>query len=638
MMRAGIHSTRLNMFHRHIFSKVCKASTLIATGIILSACQLNPQQSQVAEVEIFEQADIELAQQQAEEIFQQFYQYQLDNSPVLRSTLAMPGQFEWDDISLEAEQQYNEKLQEFRLRLIAIKQPALSAKNQLSYELLLQDIEQSLLFTPFQHHGYALSQMGGWHTRVPNILINYQEIDNIQGAHDYIQRIKDVRPLFNDLISQLETAEEAGIIAPKFVYPSIISAAENVIKGAPFTKQGDSPIWSDFNKKIAALGLYESSNKVLIKKANRAMKRSLLPAYRDLIKFLKQQQLRAPEFQVASDLPQGTEYYQLLLQSYTTTELTADQIHNIGLAEVSRIQQKIRKLIKSLGYPKAQGKNFDKDSVELKPFFSWMEDNAERFEQDAQGQADFIAYQRDKVAAMSMRLHTSFETLPTTPIVVRPVAKYRQQSAPIAFYEQPPLDGSRPGFYYVNPARQHDLPKYRLAALAYHEALPGHHMQIALARENTELPSFRRLLGFTAYSEGWALYAEKLADEMGGYTSDEERYGQLILELWRAVRLVIDTGLHAKGWSQQQALDYRLANTPFSEQDSIKAIQRYLVMPGQATSYKIGALEIERLRKKAKKALGRDFSLAKFHEVILGQGALPLDILEQQVDLWIKAT
>ncbi|MBL4800052.1 MAG: DUF885 domain-containing protein [Oleispira sp.] len=626
------------MFHRHIFSKVCKASTLIATGIILSACQLNPQQSQVAEVEIFEQADIELAQQQAEEIFQQFYQYQLDNSPVLRSTLAMPGQFEWDDISLEAEQQYNEKLQEFRLRLIAIKQPALSAKNQLSYELLLQDIEQSLLFTPFQHHGYALSQMGGWHTRVPNILINYQEIDNIQGAHDYIQRIKDVRPLFNDLISQLETAEEAGIIAPKFVYPSIISAAENVIKGAPFTKQGDSPIWSDFNKKIAALGLYESSNKVLIKKANRAMKRSLLPAYRDLIKFLKQQQLRAPEFQVASDLPQGTEYYQLLLQSYTTTELTADQIHNIGLAEVSRIQQKIRKLIKSLGYPKAQGKNFDKDSVELKPFFSWMEDNAERFEQDAQGQADFIAYQRDKVAAMSMRLHTSFETLPTTPIVVRPVAKYRQQSAPIAFYEQPPLDGSRPGFYYVNPARQHDLPKYRLAALAYHEALPGHHMQIALARENTELPSFRRLLGFTAYSEGWALYAEKLADEMGGYTSDEERYGQLILELWRAVRLVIDTGLHAKGWSQQQALDYRLANTPFSEQDSIKAIQRYLVMPGQATSYKIGALEIERLRKKAKKALGRDFSLAKFHEVILGQGALPLDILEQQVDLWIKAT
>ncbi len=641
MMRVDIIRTRFKMFHRYIFSSppfstVLKASAVIATGFLLSACQLNPSQSQVAEVKVFEQAEIEQAQQQAEEIFQQFYQYQLDNSPVLRSTLALPGQFEWDDISLEAEQQYNEKLQEFRQRLIAINQPALNAKDRLSYELLLQDIEQSLLFTPFTHHGYPLSQMGGWHTRVPNILINYQEIDNIQGAHDYIQRIKGVRHLFNDLIRQLEKSEEAGIIAPAFVYPSIIAAAENVIKGAPFDKKGDSPIWADFNSKIEALDLYDSSNKVLIKKANRAMKRSLLPAYKDLIKFLKQQQLRAPEFQVASDLPQGAEYYQLLLQSYTTTSLTADQIHTTGLAEVARIQQKISQLIKSLGYPPAQKKDFDPKQVELKPFFTWMEDNAERFDQDPQGQADFIAYQRDKVAAMSMRLHTSFNTLPKTPIVVRPVAEYRQQSAPIAFYEQPALDGSRPGFYYVNPARQHDLPRYRLAALAYHEALPGHHMQIALARENQDLASFRRLLGFNAYSEGWALYAEKLAAEMGGYSSDEERYGQLIMELWRAVRLVIDTGLHAKGWSQQQALDYRLANTPFSEQDSIKAIQRYLVMPGQATSYKIGAIEIERLRKKAKKALGRDFSLAEFHQEILGQGALPLDLLEQQVDLWIK--
>jgi uncharacterized protein (DUF885 family) len=637
MMQLDILCKRFKMFYKHIISTTFKASALIATSFILTACQMNPLQSQVAEVEVFEQVDIEKAQLQAQQIFQEFYQYQLDNSPVLRSSLAMSGQFEWDDISIEAEQQHNEALQEFRQRLINIVQPALNTKDQLSYELLLQDIEESLLFTPFQHHGYPLSQMGGWHTRVPNVLINYQEINDIQGAHDYIERIKGTPHLFNDLISQLEKSEDAGIIAPAFVYPSIITAAENVIKGAPFNGQGDSPIWADFNEKIEALDLYQSSDKVLIKKAKRAMTRSLLPAYKSLIKFLKQQQSRAPEFQVASDLPNGVEYYQLLLKSYTTTDLTADQIHATGLAEVGRIQQKIRKLIKSLEYPEAQEDGFDPKLTELKPFLTWMEDNAERFEQTPQGQADFVAYQRDKVAAMSMRLHTTFSTLPTTPIVVRPVAEYRQQSAPIAFYEQPAMDGSRPGFYYVNPARQHDLPKYRLAALAYHEALPGHHMQIALARENTGLPSFRRLMSFTAYSEGWALYAEKLADEMGGYTSDEERYGQLIMELWRAVRLVIDTGLHSKSWSQQQALEYRLANTPFSEKDSIKAIERYLVMPGQATSYKIGAMEIERLRKKAQKSLGRDFSLAEFHHVILGQGALPLDILEQQVDLWIES-
>lgn len=603
----------------------------------LTACQFNPLKSE-PEIIIpqYEPTEIEEIHAQADEIFKQYYQFKLDSSPVLRSTLSIPGQFEWDDISSLADQEYIEQLQVFRQQLIALQQDALTPDYRLSYELLLHHIEQVLLYTPFENHDYPLTQMGGWHTRVPNILINYQPIDSIQAAHDYIERIEGVRHLFTDLIDRLEKAEAAGIMAPKFVYPYVISAAKNVIKGAPFDNQGISPIWEDFNDKLERLDLFERSNKVLLKKADYAMRRSLLPAYQDLIKLLEEQEKRAPEWQAASDLPQGDEYYQLLLQSYTTTELTAEQIHQIGLKEVARIQGKIRQLIKSLDYPPAQDKKVDINTLDLKAFFTWMEDSAERFEQDAQGEKDFIAYQRDKVAAMSMRLHQAFSELPKTPIVVKAVAKYRQPSAPVAFYEQPAMDGSRPGFYYVNPSRQHDLPKYRLAALAYHEALPGHHMQIALARENENIADFRRLLGFTAYSEGWALYAEKLADEMGGYTSDEERYGQLIMELWRAVRLVLDTGLHAKGWSKEKALEYRLANTPFSEQDSIHAIERYMVMPGQATSYKIGAIEIERLRKKSKKALGRKFSLAEFHQVILGKGALPLDILEQQVDLWLE--
>lgn len=621
-------------FVKSLFFKIiCSASITLG----LTACQINPLKSEPqVVVPQFNQQQIDQTQLQAETIFKQYYDYQIESSPVLRSTLAMQGQFEWDDISSLAEQEYIEKMQAFRQQLIELEQDALSPDYRLSYELLLQHIEEVLLFTPFEHHGYALTQMGGWHTRVPNILINYQNIDSIQAAHDYIERIKGVRHLFRELINRLEQAEAAGIIAPKFIYPYVINAAQNVIKGAPFNDQGTSPIWKDFNQKISTLDLFSKSDKVLIKKAKRAMTRSLLPAYKDLIKFLQQQEKRAPELQAASDLPQGNEYYQLLLQSHTTTDLSPEQIHQLGLKEVSRIQGKIRQLIKSLGYPLADEQDVDIKTLDLKAFFTWMEESAERFEQDPQGEKDFVAYQRDKVAAMSMRLHQSFSELPKTPIVVRPVAKYRQQSAPIAFYEQPPLDASRPGFYYVNPARQHDLPKYRLAALAYHEALPGHHMQIALARENQNLPSFRRLLSFTVFSEGWGLYAEKLADEMGGYTSNEERYGQLIMELWRAARLVIDTGLHSKGWTIEQALAYRLANTPFSEQDSLHAIERYLVMPGQATSYKIGAIEIERLRRKSKKALGKRFSLAQFHQVILGQGALPLDLLEQQVDQWIE--
>lgn len=625
------------MKYEHQFSNYRSSLVVLAFTLFLSACQFNPLKSE-PEIIVpeYQPQQIEQTQAQAELIFQQYYQYQLDSSPILRSTLAISGQFEWDDISELAEQEYIEKMQGFRQQLIELEQGALNPELRLSYELLLQHIEEVLLFTPFQHHHYLLTQMGGWHTRIPNILINYQEINSIQAAHDYIERIKGVRHLFRELINRLEKAEAAGIMAPKFVYPYVINAANNVIKGAPFNDQGKSPIWQDFNDKISALELFANSEKVLKKKAQRAMKKSLQPAYKDLIKFLQGQHDRAPEHQSAKDLPQGRDYYQLLLHSHTTTELSAEQIHQLGLNEVSRLQNKIRELMPALAYPPAEVKDVELASLDLKTFFTWMENSAERFEQDPQGQKDFVAYQRDKVAAMSMRLHQSFAQLPKTPIVVRPVAKYRQQSAPIAFYEQPPLDGSRPGFYYVNPSRQHDLPKYRLAALAYHEALPGHHMQIALARENQNLASFRRLLSFTVFSEGWGLYAEKLADEMGGYTSNEERYGQLIMELWRATRLVIDTGLHAKGWSKAQAIDYRLANTPFSEQDSIHAVERYLVMPGQATSYKIGALEIERLRKKSRKALGKRFSLAEFHQVILGQGALPLDLLEQQVDRWIE--
>lgn len=612
---------------------------ILTTAILttLSACQSNPFKQQSDESTVYyDQSQKEHVQANADEIFEQYYQYKLDSSPVLRSTLGIPGQFEWDDISAQSEIESLEKLKFFRDQLIELEQNALNADYRLSYELLLQNIEQSLLFAPFEHHGYAVTQMGGWHTRVPNILINYQNINSIQEAHDYIERIESVRHLFTNLTERIKNAEAAGIMAPKFVYPYVIEASKNVIKGAPFDNQGMSPIWEDFNKKIAQLNLFSDSDDVLLAKAKRAMKRSLLPAYENLIAVLEQQEKRAPEYQAMSDLPQGKEYYQLLLHTYTTTNLTAEQIHQTGLKEIARIQQNIRQLMKPLNYPAAGEKNADISRLDLKTFFTWMEDNADRFDQSEQGEKDFIAYQRDKVAAMSMHLHNSFSELPKTPIVVRAVAKYRQASAPIAFYEQPAMDGSRPGFYYVNPSRQHDMPKYRLAAFSYHEALPGHHLQIALARENQNVAHFRRLLGFTAYSEGWALYAEKLAGEMGGYTSDEERYGQLIMELWRSTRLVIDTGIHAKGWSQQQALEYRLANTPFSKQDSIHAIERYSVMPAQATSYKIGALVIERLRKKSERKLGDKFSLPEFHKIILEQGALPLDMLEQQVDQWLE--
>lgn len=613
--------------------KILPVSGLIFS-LLISACSSVPSQPGAAETHSFSEERQEMAAAEAKAIFDSYYQFQLEHSPILRSQLAMPGQSEWDDLSNAAYDEYIGMLRLFRDRLIAVEENALPPAVKLSYELLLQDIEDTLLFSSYRYHHYLLSQMGGWHTTVPDTLINYHPIRNIQDAHDYIARIRGTRHLFNEVINQIKQAEEQGIVPPEFIFPPVIDAARKVITGEPFNDQGISPVWEDFVSKTEKLPLYESSRKVLRDKARRAMTRYMKPAYESLIRFLENQEKRAPEQQAAADLPDGNEYYQLLLQQYTTTDLTADEIHEIGLQEVARIQQQIRDLAPSLKYPPAM--NGQKDTFPLKPFFTWMEDTSERFSRDTQGQKDFVAFQRDKVAAMSMKLLQAFSHIPAAPVVVQAVEPYRQRSAPIAFYEQPPLDGSRPGFYYVNPIRQSDLPRYRLAALAYHEALPGHHLQVALARENNNLEPFRRLMHFSAFSEGWALYAEKLAGEIGGYTSNEERYGQLIMELWRAVRLVVDTGLNAKGWSKEDAIRYRMDNTPFSYTDSKHAIDRYLVIPGQATSYKIGALEIERLRNKAQVTLGERFSLPEFHNQVLKQGAVPLDVLEQNIDDWIN--
>ena len=303
-------------------------------------------------------------------------------------------------------------------------------------------------------------------------------------------------------------------------------------------------------------------------------------------------------------------------------------MHQLGLSEVGRIHKEILQLIPALGYTG--------DPQDLRGLFRWMEERSPRFGNDATGRAEFLEFQRLRIRQMADRLPWFFTRLPATPLAVLAVEEYRQSNTAIAFYEPPSLNGRRPGLYYINPSRLNDLPHYRLAALAYHEALPGHHLQIALAQENEQLPAFRRILHNPAFSEGWALYAEKLAAEMGAYQSAEEEYGRLIQELWRAVRLVLDTGLHAQGWSREQATAYQLTNTPFSAAETEDAINRYLVMPGQAVAYKMGEQRLLSIRQDMEDQLGRSFDLARFHSALLSQGAMPLDVLQDHMQQWAK--
>ncbi|MCD8523252.1 MAG: DUF885 domain-containing protein [Saccharospirillaceae bacterium] len=603
--------------------------------LILVGCQsMLPVQNDDGQAPRYSPEQQQQANTAADELFNEYYQFAIEQSPVLRSRLGISGQFDWDDISPEAREQQVIYYQNLRNRLHAIDEEALSADHQASYRTLLSELEFHLLMVPFEPHQYAFSQMGGWHTLVADVLINNHPISSVPEARDYISRLEAIPALFKRWNENIRNAEEDGILPPAFVYPAVVSSMEAIITGIPFDNGPEpSPLWADFNSKLDQLNLYPSSRKLLERQARSALLQSVQPAYRSMLTLVRDLQQRAPEHQAALNLTDGLRYYQLLLAHYTNSPFDADHIHQLGLTEVTRIQQEILTLMPVLGYPSAGSQNAQQP---LRDFFQWMEERSYRFPDNQQGRDEFIGYQKNKVRQMAERLPYFFTHLPVSPIVVKAVEDYRQSNAPIAFYEAPSMDGTRPGIYYVNPARMNDLPRYRLAALAFHEALPGHHMQIALTQENEQLPDFRRTLGYSAFSEGWALYAEKLAAEMGAYESAEEEYGRLIMELWRAMRLVLDTGLHAKGWSREQAIHFRLENTPFSRADSEAAINRYLVMPGQATSYKMGELRILSIRQQVRDILGSRFDLASFHSALLSQGALPLDVLQEWMIRWAK--
>ncbi len=592
----------------------------------LAACQWQTKPTNAVELRPLSNEERQQYRAQAEQLFEEYYQFELEQSPVLRSRLGLHGQFEWDDLSQEARDQRTAYYQELRQQLQAIREDALDAPTLASYRTLLAQLEHELLLLPFQQHGYEFSQLHGWHTEVVDVLINHHPVSSIAEVQDYITRLQGIPALFNRWQENISAAEEQGIVPPAFVFEPVQQSIAAITRGEPFDTNGISPLWADFSRKLDALQLYPSTRALLERRARSAMQQQVLPAYKRLQKQLQELARRAPAHQSAADLDDGLRYYQLQLGWYSDSNADANQIHQLGLTEVSRIQQEIRQLMPALGYTG--------ERQNLSDFFRWMEERSERFSNDDLGRDAFLGLQRTRLQQLAERLPWYFTQLPQTPLAIRMVEDYRQSNTPVAFYQPPALDGSRPGLYYVNPTRLNDLPRYRLAALAFHEALPGHHLQISLAQENEQLPPFRRILHSPAFTEGWALYAEKLAGEMGVYEGPQEEYGRLVQELWRAVRLVLDTGLHAKGWSREQALQYQLDNTPFSATDTNAMISRYLVLPGQAVAYSMGEQRLWSIRRAIQNRLGSRFDLARFHTALLSGGSMPLDVLEEQMKLW----
>lgn len=556
--------------------------------------------------------------------FEESFDRGLARSPMNQSYLGIKDDYDkWDDLSEEKAEEDNRIVIEELARLRGdFDFEKLDQQAKLSYRLFEYQSELELAQFPYRFHGYPVNQMRGWQSRIPAFLINIHRVTSESDAEAYVARLDGVKALFSQVIDALEANEARGVVAPKFVFAYVLSDSRNLLKGAPFEEgAGDSTLLADFKKKVGAIELPGERRAELVEAARKALMASVGPAYRSLIRYVTELEARAPAEDGVWRLPDGAAYYATLLRRYTTTAMSADEIHDLGLAEVARIQGEITAIMEKVGFEGS-----------LDDFYEFTRTD-ERFyyPNTEQGKADYLERATGIIETMKGRLDEMFLTKPKADIVVKAVEAFREKSAGKAFYQRPAPDGSRPGTYYANLYDTAQMPKYQMAALAYHEGIPGHHMQLAIVQELENLPRFRRFGGFTAYIEGWGLYSEYLPKEMGFYQDPYDDFGRLAMELWRACRLVVDTGIHDRKWSRERAIEYLAANTPNPRGDVIKAIERYIVFPGQATAYKIGMLKILELREATRARLGQDFDIRKYHDAVLRDGALPLSILEEVV-------
>lgn len=501
----------------------------------------------------------------------------------------------------------------------------LSAEDALSYRLFEAMTERRDRNFKYRKNVYLFNQMRGAHSGLPAFLINIHKVSEPAHADAYIKRIEGLGGVLDTLTAEAKERAANGVMPPKWVYPYVISDIENLLNAGD-----DNAVLKDFKSKVDALPVADQNNaseaaeaSILYEQARDAWRGSAAPAYRRLLAEMKRQEATAPTDDGVWRLPDGGNYYKALLKNYTTTDLTADEIHNIGLREVDRIHGEMRQIMAQVGFEGS-----------LQDFFKYTR-NDDRFFYTSR--EEYLADANAVLRKMEAKLPEYFGRLPKAPMIIKPVEAFREKSAGKAFYQSPAPDGSRPGTYYVNLYNLRDMSKNELEALAYHEGSPGHHLQRALQTEMGELPPFRRFGGVTAYTEGWGLYTEELGKDMGFYTDPYSDFGRLGMELWRACRLVVDTGIHDKRWSREKAIGYLTENTPNPDGDIRKAIERYIVYPGQATAYMIGKLKIMELRAKAKDQLGAEFDIRGFHDTVLASGPVPLDILEENVDAWIAA-
>ncbi len=614
---------------------------LVGAVACLSACQPNSTTQQTTQEPTAASATQAVEKnklsesERLNEWFAAKYEEQLQSSPIMLTFLGRKEKYDQINDMTEA---FEKKQLAWQAKTVEdlktnFNYNKLSAEAKISYDIWLYQYKQAKAAAKFNNNGYIFTQFNGIQAFAAQFLINFHRVDELSDMQAYVKRIGGISTAIDQLLVRAKENAAAGTRPPKFAYEGVIEQSGNLITGIPFSDAegaADSPLWMDIQRKIKGLvdaeKITAEQAETLKSEAKSQLLNTFLPSYQALISWFESDiENTVSNPTGVSTQNNGQAFYNHMINASTTTELSAEQIHDIGVKEVARITKEMIAIKERVGF-----------EGDLPAFFNFIKTDEQFFYPNTdEGRQGYITDTETYLGFINEQLPKYFGLLPKADLVVKRVEAFREQDGAAQHYNPGTPDGSRPGVYYAHLSDMTAMPKNEMEGVAYHEGNPGHHMQISIAQELTSVPQFRTQANFTAYSEGWGLYAELLAKEMGAYQDDYSDFGRLVNEMWRAVRLVVDTGLHAKGWTEEQAIAYFKEKTPIAEEAIVSEVRRYLVLPGQATAYKIGMLKILELRENAKQTLGDQFDIRGFHDTVLGGGAMPLAILERRVNDWV---
>ncbi len=614
------------------FRNLSKLFGLVAISLLLVSCDRHEETSASNALSPATLGEAKSEDQRLAVFFEELFERNVSQNPEFQARLGRKTEDygSWNDYSEEnARFQHQQAKSDLERLQLEFNYAKLNETSQISYRIFEYRQQRSLRNFQWRHHTYAVTQMNDISSQLPAFLQNIHQIETLKDAEDYVSRLAGIEIVMHDIVAQLRLRESKGVIPPMMVYSIVINGSHGMLAGAPFDETAnDGILLADFRARVELLEIDEEAQAILLNDAANALSGPFQRGYQALIVELERLMAIADNNHGIWNLPDGEAFYANRIENWTTVTMPVDEIHQLGLLEVDRIRSEMQEIMVEIDF-----------AGDLAEFFEYIRSTSENYFDNTQAGRD--AYIREATAIVEGVYDIAddyFNVLPKAPLEVRRVEPWREAGSSTAFYNRAAADGSRPGIYYINQQNMNAVQKHIMNSLAYHEGAPGHHFQIAIQQELEGIPEFRKYGRYSAYTEGWALYAERLAYEAGLYEGLPIRnFGRLAEEMKRAVRLVVDSGMHSMRWSREQCIEYMTNNTPMAPADIVRQIERYFVYPGQALSYKIGMMKILELRQYAKQELGDAYDIRDFHDAVLKNGAVPMQILQEVIEAYVRS-